>query len=521
METATARPKRQIKWSRVVLSWYGILLVYLGILGLYFLIKAIDGDNGNNPIALKLGGLTFRWYGIIITGGVIIASFLAQFLAERRRDDPDHVWRILPILLVSAILMARVWYVVFTWESYKNYLFSINDPNHAGAIEIWRGGIAIQGAVVGGLLGALVYGYFYNRRLRQNRTRFKNPFSLPRFADFVAPGLVLAQGIGRWGNFMNNEAYGRETKWPWGVKIPCDYRTSGTTPGTVDTRCIVPSANGTLQPNISKDALFHPTFLYESLWDYFTFLVLFFCIMKPKTVEQRFKVKLRDGDIFLLYAVIYSIGRFFTEGLRTDSLYLNGSTDGIRSAQLTAIIEILIAGFVLFYRHRKAFPLTQAISVKLPALAMASVPVAVTTSETFSETTSPVAEVTSAELDEESDLEESPLPEAEIPARPKPDYKARVKPLAATAEDEAEAETDPELDTPEQALAGEVTETTGADHTVATLEPAENGESVESVEGQPESDHHSPELIEPVNGESEVTFEPDKTETIDPKSGEK
>ncbi|HEX2912662.1 MAG TPA: prolipoprotein diacylglyceryl transferase [Chloroflexia bacterium] len=360
MASVSVTPARKFKLSKFILSWYGILIVYALVIGLFLILRA---QGGNNPIALQIGGLTFRWYGVIITSGVIIASFLAQFLAERRGDDPDHVWRLLPIVLVAAIVCARIWYVVNTWDSYKNYLFDIGNPVHPGAVEIWRGGIAIQGAVVGGILGGLVYGFFWNRGVKGK----KLPFSIWRFADYVAPGLVLAQAIGRWGNFMNNEAYGRETKYPWGIKIPCEYRTSGATPGTNDTLCPGwPMPNG--QPKvggIDKDALFHPTFLYESLWDYFTFLVLFYCIMKPKTIERRFKVKLRDGDIFLLYWVVYSIGRFFTEGLRTDSLYFGGDVNGLRTAQVLAIISILVAGFLLFYRHRNDFPVTQRLSMRL------------------------------------------------------------------------------------------------------------------------------------------------------------
>ena len=365
MATATASNARRFKLSKFILSWYGILIVYAIMTGIFLLLRMGDG---NNPIALTIGSLTFRWYGIIITSGVIVASFLAQFLAERRGDDPDHVWRILPVLLVFGIVFARFWYVFNTWEGYKDYLFSIGNPTHAGAIEIWRGGIAIQGAVVGGIIGALLYGYIYNRL--QARKEAYRRFSLWRFGDFVAPGLVLAQGIGRWGNFMNNEAYGRQTQLPWGIKIPCEYRTSGATPGTDNTLC--PNTylpNGQIATTgIDKDALFHPTFFYESVWNYFTFLVLFFCIMRPKTIERRFKIKLRDGDIFLLYWVIYSIGRFFTEGFRTDSLYFMGNTNSLRTAQVIAIGSILIAGFLLFYRHRKPFPASQALSMRLAPL---------------------------------------------------------------------------------------------------------------------------------------------------------
>jgi phosphatidylglycerol---prolipoprotein diacylglyceryl transferase len=471
MASITASGIRRFKLSKFILSWYGILLAYAIMIGIFLLLRMGDG---NNPIALSLGALTFRWYGIIITCGVIVASFLAQFLAERRGDDPDHVWRILPVLLVFGIVFARFWYVFNTWEGYKDYFFSIGNPTHAGAIEIWRGGIAIQGAVVGGALGAFLYGYIYNRI----QTQKGNPrrFSLWRFSDFVAPGLVLAQGIGRWGNFMNNEAYGRETKYFWGIKIPCEYRTSGNTPGTDNTLC--PNSylpNGQIQSTgIDKDALFHPTFFYESLWNYFTFLILFFCIMRPKTIERRFKVKLRDGDVFLLYWVIYSIGRFFTEGLRTDSLYFMGNTNSLRTAQVLAIISILVAGFLLFYRHRKSFPATQALSMRLApvgltpltagAVAAAGSSAAVIEPATTTTKSARVADNDAEEVEDELEVDpatgkvepdklemspvEAPEDQAAAPSTSsKPDYKARVRPAPLEKEpvsDELEDVTRPD-----------------------------------------------------------------------------
>lgn len=422
MATVTASGTRRFKLSKFILSWYGILIVYAIMVGIFLLLRL---GYGNKPIALSLGSLTFRWYGIIITCGVIVASFLAQFLAERRGDDPDHVWRILPVLLIFGIVFARIWYVFNTWEGYKDYFFSIGNPAHAGAVEIWRGGIAIQGAVVGGILGTILYGYIYN--LQQNRRESSRRFNVWRFSDFVAPGLVLAQGIGRWGNFMNNEAYGRETKFPWGIKIPCDYRTSGITPGTDDTLCpdsILP-IGGVKMNGIEKDALFHPTFFYESVWNYFTFLVLFFCIMRPKTIERRFKVKLRNGDIFLLYWVVYSIGRFFTEGLRTDSLYFMGNVNSLRTAQVLAIVSILVAGFLLFYRHSKSFPTSEALSMRL-APVLVGVPAGVgvpadapttiaqkpvTTMATATEEAAPVVELDADDLDDEIDEPEGRLVE--------------------------------------------------------------------------------------------------------------
>lgn len=327
---------------KFVLSVPGILLVYSIVFLIYFLLR--NSDTGNNPIFLKLGALTFRWYGIIITAGVVIAAFSTQYLAERRGENPERTWIILPVLLVSGILGARAWYVINTWSKYKDHFFTFGDPNAAGVFEVWRGGIAIQGAVAGGAIGLLIYKWIVG-------------INFLRWADFIAPGLIVAQACGRWGNFMNNEAYGSPTDLPWGVKIPCDYRTTGGTPGTVDTSCAV------LQP----DQKFHPTFLYESIWDYAVFLTLLFAITRPKTVERWTKIRLRDGDIFFLYMVLYSIGRFVVESLRTDPLYIIGDpvNGGIRSAQAISIVMIFIGAVAFFYRHRTRTPDTEALSVKV------------------------------------------------------------------------------------------------------------------------------------------------------------
>jgi phosphatidylglycerol:prolipoprotein diacylglycerol transferase len=334
---------------KFVLSIPGILLVYSITFLIYFLLH--NSPNGNNPVFFQLGnsGPTFRWYGIIITVGVILAAFITQYLAERRGENPERTWVLLPVVLVSGILGARFWYVANTWAKYKDHLFTIGDPSAAGVFEIWRGGIAIQGAVVGGAIGVAIYKWLVGG------------INFLRWADFIAPGLILAQACGRWGNFMNNEAYGRSTGLPWGLTIPCEYRTTGTTPGTVDTSCAI----------LAPDQKFHPTFLYESVWDYTVFLTLLFAITRPKTVERWTKVRLRDGDIFFFYMILYSIGRFMIENLRTDPLYLIGDpvNGGIRSAQAISIIFIFVGAVALFARHRQRTPDSEALSVRVrPAL---------------------------------------------------------------------------------------------------------------------------------------------------------
>jgi phosphatidylglycerol---prolipoprotein diacylglyceryl transferase len=212
---------------------------------------------------------------LLIACGVALASLLAAHLAERKGEDPNHIWRVLPIVLVSSLVLARLWFVVFTWETYSLHPEKI--------IAIWEGGIAIQGGVLGGLLGGILYARWAK-------------LSIWKWVDFVAPGLVLAQAIGRWGNFMNNEAYGPPTNLPWGIKIPCEFRTDGH-PGTIDTRCTTPGQPG-------PDATFHPTFLfilYEVLWNYSCFLILLFLALRPELswFERKLGWKQRrEGDLF-------------------------------------------------------------------------------------------------------------------------------------------------------------------------------------------------------------------------------
>ncbi|HEX2916386.1 MAG TPA: prolipoprotein diacylglyceryl transferase [Chloroflexia bacterium] len=315
-----------------VLTLPGILIAYSLMVSLFFLLRL---QGSPDPMLFHFAGLSLRWFGVLIALGVVLAFYITRFLAEKGGEDAELVWALLPVVLISGISGARIWYILNTWEKYKDHLFSFGDPNFPGAFEIWRGGIAVQGAIAGGILGGLIY-------MRLKRMKFL------RWADFVMPGVVAAQALGRWADFTNNEAYGSQTSLPWGIQIPCQYRTQGLTPGSVDTSC----------PGVSPTATFHPTFLYESIWDYTVFLILFNLMIYPERVERTFKVKLQDGDVFFGYLVLYSLGRFMIEFLRTDSLYLIGNplSGGIRSAQAVALVSFLIGTGCLLYRHRSRFP---------------------------------------------------------------------------------------------------------------------------------------------------------------------
>jgi phosphatidylglycerol:prolipoprotein diacylglycerol transferase len=271
------------------------------------------------PVIFRLGSWQIRWYGLLIAAAVLLGTSLSQFLARRRHVNPDLLADLAIWLVVGAIPCARLYYVLFQWPSYAAHPEKI--------IAIWEGGIAIHGAILGGLLAAVVFA-----KVKQ--------VSFWQLADLVAPALILGQAIGRWGNFFNSEAFGSPTDLPWKLLIPVDRRPTG----------------------LDAIAYYHPTFLYESLWNLLVFvllLVLFFQDLKGKPA-------LKTGTLFLLYLLCYGIGRFWIEALRTDSLML----DGLRVAQLVSLIEIILgtAGLVWLYGWRKALPdlVSQDRSTHLP-----------------------------------------------------------------------------------------------------------------------------------------------------------
>ncbi len=240
------------------------------------------------------------WYGVLICTGVIAALALCMHEEKRRALQEDTIIDLAFWAIPLALVGARVYYAVFNWQAFAD------DP--LAVLRIWEGGIAIYGAIIGGLIGVLIF----------SKRRKMNPFTL---TDIVVPGLSLAQGIGRWGNYFNMEAYGREitnSAWqffPIGVQIPSG---SGYT--------------------------WHmATFFYESCWDIAVFLVLWFVIRKRTE---------KPGTTTLWYLLLYGIGRFFIEGLRTDSL-MSGN---VRVSQLLSLVLVVAAGALLIFRavrHKK------------------------------------------------------------------------------------------------------------------------------------------------------------------------
>jgi phosphatidylglycerol:prolipoprotein diacylglycerol transferase len=260
-----------------------------------------------------------RWYGVLIMTGVALGAYFSSRLAKKRGLNPDHVWSALIVAVVMAILGARLYHVFSTpagcppdatyacgWPYYKHHFFE--------AFAIWKTGgfqgLGIYGAIVGGALGVIVYALWNHL----------NPLV---WLDLAVPGLAFGQFVGRWGNFINQELYGPPTGSSWfGLKINPDLPHQALPPGTDYT------------------TRFHPTFLYESLWSLGVFLILY-------NVHARLPHRLRNGDVFLLYIILYPLGRFIVEFFRPDAWTMGG----LATAQWIAIACVVGASILIVLRH--------------------------------------------------------------------------------------------------------------------------------------------------------------------------
>jgi phosphatidylglycerol:prolipoprotein diacylglycerol transferase len=241
-----------------------------------------------DPILISIGSISIRWYGVLITGGFLLGAFLALREARRNGWNQEHMMNVLLVVMPAALVGARLYYVLFNWSYYRSHLMEIP--------ATWLGGLAFHG----GLFGALAASWFMLRHYGINYAAA---------LDLGAPSIALGQAIGRWGNFFNQEAYGYVTDRaavPWAMMIDGAWR--------------------------------HPAFLYESLWD----LAIFFFLLYFRRREWLLK-----GDVFLAYGVLYSAGRFWIEGFRTDSLMFLG----MRTAQLVSLLMILICGGIFVWRR--------------------------------------------------------------------------------------------------------------------------------------------------------------------------
>ena len=243
-----------------------------------------------NPVAFSLLGKPVYWYGIIIAVGFCLAIFYGYGRAKRTGLNPDHIANVVLIAAPVAIVGARLYYVAFNWSQYKNNLSEI--------IAVWNGGIAVYG----GLIAGSVAGYFYCKAAKVNF------FEL---ADIAVGGFFIGQSIGRWGNFVNCEAYGRETDLPWKMGVM----------------------------ERGKLIFVHPTFLYESLWNGMGFLIMLL-LQKNKRYH---------GQFFWFYLLWYGMGRVWIEALRTDSLYVGP----FRVSQLVAAVCVVCGGVMLFLSRKR------------------------------------------------------------------------------------------------------------------------------------------------------------------------
>ncbi|MFA8437322.1 prolipoprotein diacylglyceryl transferase [Pueribacillus sp. YX66] len=253
-------------------------------------------------VAFQLGPISIYWYGVIIATGVLLALILANREGKRLGLPKDTFTDLLMWAVPFAIIGARAYYVIFEWDAYKN--------NPSKIFAIWEGGIAIHGALIGAVITAIVF------------ARLKG-LSFWKLADIAAPSVLLGQAIGRWGNFMNQEAHGGPVTREFleGLMLP-DF---------------------IINQMYIDGTYYHPTFLYESLWS-FAGVILLLLLRK---------VSLRRGEIFLTYAIWYSIGRLFIEGLRTDSL-LVGDTS-IRIAQVVSVLIIVIGTTLIIIRRKRGY----------------------------------------------------------------------------------------------------------------------------------------------------------------------
>jgi phosphatidylglycerol:prolipoprotein diacylglycerol transferase len=250
-------------------------------------------------VAFQIGGITVNWYGILIATGVLAAIGIALIEARRRGEATAHVMNVALIVVPLGAIGARLYHVIDQWDYYMQ---------NPGMI-IGGQGLGIFGAIIGGALGLIIY------------TWWKKLNTL-RWLDIVAPGLILAQAIGRWGNFFNQELYGYPTDLPWAIYIDPAHRL----------------------PDYENYTHFHPLFLYESLWNLLGFAILML-------LGRKLRSRLRNGDIFFLYVIHYSIGRFFLEGLKLDVWTLGG----IPTARWITGLAIVVAIIVMVFRHYKHY----------------------------------------------------------------------------------------------------------------------------------------------------------------------
>jgi phosphatidylglycerol:prolipoprotein diacylglycerol transferase len=290
-----------------------------------------------NPVLLKLGPLQVTWYGLLIVGGAVLATWVCTIEAKRRGEDPDHAWNLLTWALIFGIIGARLYHVFSTptgnfagWDYYRQ--------NPIEIIRFWNGGfrgLGIYGAVLGGVFAF----WLYTQHLARNREGKRIKLSLSRWLDIAMPGVLLAQAIGRMGNRINQELYGPPTTLAWAFHInpayPCQEP-----PGSPNA-CAIPERQTPEALQWYADNGYHPVFYYEGLWNLAGFALLMW-------IGRRFYSRLHDGDIFFMYLIWYPLGRFMVEFLRPDAWRMGA----LATAQWFSLGAILLGVIGLIFNHR-------------------------------------------------------------------------------------------------------------------------------------------------------------------------
>ncbi len=267
-----------------------------------------------DPTIVEIGPFALRWYGLLMATAVLTGSWIASREIARRGKNPDDFWDMLIWVLIPAFIGARLYYVFIqsprTSEGIGYYL-----SNPGKILQIWGGGIHIFGAFIFGGIALWLF-----TKIRQLPTLM--------YLDAAAVGLPLAQAIGRWGNFINQELYGPPTTMPLGLRIDPSRR-------------IAPYNDLVTYPESTR---FHPLFLYESVWNLIGFGLLFY-------ISRKFQRQLKPGDLALGYLLWYPLGRFFIEFLRTDSWFFPGTPFNV--VHLLSAAAVVVAAVTLFLRHRR------------------------------------------------------------------------------------------------------------------------------------------------------------------------
>lgn len=256
----------------------------------------------HDPVAISLGPFDIRWYALFLLGGIAAAICLSYWLAGKRGLDPGFLLDIAPWVVVTGVIGARAYYVILEWDRFRDDLL--------GAINIRTGGLTIHGALVAGIIAVLVLCHLA-----------RQPTLI--WLDLLAPGAALGQAIGRWGNWANQEAFGKPTDLPWAVTIDPHRRPAG----------------------YEHVSTFHPTFLYESLFNLLNAVVLSWLVLRG----PRFRW-FHAGDVIACYLFAYGIARFFLERMRTDSLYI-----GPLPAAYWLSLAMIAGGILLIMLNRTVF----------------------------------------------------------------------------------------------------------------------------------------------------------------------